>query len=433
MNKDTYRNAVDHLEFSGNLYENVVNRALQPKKHTRALCIVAVAMMVTALLASTAFAVSTILQENKDKLAVEHTIPVETMGTAQEEITDAKMMELTVSNLTEGVTVHYMELDPIQYYSFTHGILSTANGGYQRITEDYEFEQIQMQTVNIHLEKNDRVYALKFTYLDTEKGVLSSNRNVYYKDKNGEILLNAFYPPNCNWPVYLNVETGEYRDALPEWTASDFEGQVTYSYLLKGGILVCTLVQNGKNIYNERHWIAPGATLSRRLDIPAGCIDHVYNDTVYYQNKQGHVYVMDTDFKFQLLSEYETNDTLTDGLLTVVTKEGKLGILDVLTGETYVFPSISVKADDLNDLFGYNAIRYGRYGKIGLVEAQTNWETFRTELLQIGVLDLEKGRLNLLTIENEFDGIHNHWLDENRLVVIYKTEDRQFLCIYEFA
>lgn len=430
MKNKIYQNAVEHLRFSDDLYQKVMENAPEPRRPVRILPALVAAVLITVLLASTVLADNSKQPENPTN--VEHTVPVETLGTAQEEMTDAKMMELTVSEMTEGVTVHYMELVPFKQYSFIHGMLHDHSGNFLRITEDYTLEPVQMQMVDIRLEKNGCVYTKQFYYLDTERGVLSTIGNVHYKNENGEILINAFNPPNNNWPVYLNVETGEYRDALPDWTTLDFKGKVVYVDELRGGLLVCTLVEGKKNSYNEYHWIAPGATEAKLLNIPQKGTEYVYNDTVFYQNEKGYLYVMDEAFNFRQLTEYKTMDMLTDGLLIVMTKDGKLGIFDVLSEETYIFPSIEVTENDLDEMFGYNAKRYGTDGKIALIQTQTNWEALRSELVKIGVLDLEKGQLQLLQIDNEFDGLNCYWFDANRLGVIYSTEDRQFLCIYEF-
>lgn len=430
MKNKTYQNAVDHLEFSDDLYERVLKNAPEPKRPVRILAALATAVLATVLLVSTVMAVGSHFQKAPAK--IEHTVPVVTLGTAKEEITDAKMLELTVSKMTEGVTVHYMELDPVMQYSYIHGMLYAWRSGYQRITEDYEFEQVEMKTVDMYLDKNGVTYKARFAYLDTEEGVISKHKNIYQKDENGEILLNLFHAPNYNWPVYLNVETGEYRDALPDWSAEDFGTMVVYTQSLKGGLFLSTLVESEKDSYNEYFWIGPDATEAKRLNIPERALDTIFNDTLYYQNAKGHLYVMDDSFNFQLMAEYETEDNLTDGLMTVVTDEGKLGVFDVLTGETYVFPDLNANEVYVDKTSGMDAIRYGKDGRIALVELQVNWDELRQELVRLGVLDLERGELHLLEISYDLQIYGAHWLDANRLGVIYKTEDRQFFCIYEF-
>ena len=430
MKNKTYQNAVEHLEFSNDLYKKVMENAQETKRHVRLLPALVAAVLITTVLATTVLADGEFLPAAPPK--VEHTITVETLGTAKEEITDAKMLELTISKLTEGVTVNYMELDPIMHYSYFHGMLYSWKNGYQRITEDYEFEQVEMKQVDIYLDKNDITYKMRFTYLDTDEGVLSGQKYILQKNEYGEILLNPHSPSGGNWPVYLNVETGEYRDALPNYSAEDFGTTHVFAERLKGGLLLCTLVEDEPNSYNEYFWLGPDGTELKKLAIPKTGYEVVYNDALYYQNEKGHLYIMDEFFNFQLLTEYETFDDLSEGLLTVVTDDGKLGVYDIFTRETYVFPEIDVKKGDIDEVDGYNARRYGKDGKIALIFQWVNWDKFQAELQGIGILDPESGQLRMLEINNGYKCSGAYWLDENRLGVIYKTEDRQFFCIYEF-
>ena len=431
MKNKTYQNAVEHLEFSKDLYEKVMEKAPQPKRPARVASVLVAAVLITALLASSVFAVSTMFGEPPAK--VEHTVPMTTLGTAPENLEDAKMLELSVSRITDKVTVHYMELDPLMAYSYFHGMIYAWRTGYQRITEDYQFEQVEMETVDLYLEKNGLTYKSRFVYLDTEEGIVTKSKYVYQKNENGEILLNLFAAPNYNWPVYLNIETGEYRDALPNWTAEDFHSAKVYAQSLKGGLFLCTLVEEEKGSHNAYFWVNADTTELIALEFPEKGMDYIYNDTLYFQNAKGHLYMMDDMFEFRLIAEYETDDCPTDGLLTIVTDDGKLGVYDMLTWETYVFPEINIQKGDLDEISGYNARRYGKNGTIAIIQTTTNWDKLQTELLQIGVMDLESGKLHLLEINNGYECNGASWLDENRIGVIYKTEDRQFFCIYEFG
>lgn len=430
MKNKTYQNAVDHLEFSNDLYARVMEKTPEPKRPTRVLAILATAVLATVLLMSTVMAVGSHFQKAPAK--IEHTVPVETLGTAKEEITNAKMLELTISKMTDGVTVHYMELDPVIQYSYFHGIFHGWTTGYQRITEDYTFAQIEMKTQDIYLDKNGRTYQTRIVYLDTENGVVTRSKEIYRKNRQGEILVNLYSPQGGNWPVYINVETGAYRDALPEWTAEDFGGDGAFATEFRGGLLVRTLVEGDTDDKSVLYWVGPGSKEPKLVDIPRDGFETVFNDTLYYQNQKGYLYVMDDDWNFQLYANYETHDRLDNGLLTVNLKDGKVGVLDVLTHELYVFPDLDANKVHIDVTAGMRALRYGKDGRMALVQTQVDWEDMRQELVQLGVLDVERGELRMLEIPYDLEAYRVHWLDANRLGVIYKTEDRQFFCIYEF-
>lgn len=428
MKNNTYRNAVEHLRFSGDLAASVAATQSAPRSHTRPIRTVVIAAVLVALVATTAFGTISKLRE----------IPanVETLGTAREEMTDAAIMEFTVSKKTEGVTVHYMKLVGNDTYSFVHGMLISLKKGIFRITDDYQLEQVQMEQTNVTLEKNDRVYNLNFSWLDTEDGVISNHRGIYRKDENGEIMLNAT-GRSGQWPVFLNVETGEIRDALPDWTASDFTGRIGYAFALQGEILVSTIVESTEMVdgrdasYNLLYSVNQGQL--REIELPENYhLDFVVNDTLYYQDRNGTLYRMDENFVPHLVCDYKTWDTLSNGLLTVCAG-GSLGILDVLTGETYVFDEIPVQKSDLHERMGYNAKRYGSNGRIALVQSDWIPDEEKVVLCSLGVLDVNTRTIKMLQIENGYDGYQNGWLDENRFAVIYRGEGGQFLCIYEFT
>jgi hypothetical protein len=308
-------------------------------------------------------------------------------------------------------------------------MLWSSKLGYLRIADDYALEQVELNRVELNLEKNDRVYTLEFDYLETEKGIISNHRSVYNKDENGEILLNATDGNSGQWPVYFHVDSGTIRDALPDWSAADFEGRVGYGYSVMGGILIGTVVNEGQSdAHSMLYWIAPGAEAAEILKLPGEGTHHVEQDTVFYQNEVGQLYRMNEHFQFELICDYETMDYLQDELLTVSVR-GKLGILDAYTGELYVFEEIKVSREDTLD---YRAIRYGADGTIALAQTQWCHDPERIVLRSLGVLDKETAELKTMKIEHDYDAYQHSWLDENRFAVIYKTGIGQFLCVYEF-
>lgn len=420
MKQTEYRRAVDKLEFS----EITVGRLAAKKEKRPGLHMVRrglIAAVLAGFMVTTAFgAVSFLHQRPAD---------VVPLGTEAQEMIDAKFMEFTLSEISSGVNVHYMELNPKQQYGFRHGMLWSGNLGYQHITDDYRLEPAEMNRVGLKLEKNDRVYTLGFDYLETEQGILSNHRSVYHKDENGEILLNATDGRSGQWPVYFHLESGTIRDALPEWAASDFEGRVGYGYSLMGGVLMATVVNDRQpDTHSVLYWIGPGAEEAKVIELPGKGTVHVEQDTIFYQNEVGQLFRMNEDFQFEFICEYETMDALQDGLLTVCA-DGKLGILDAYTGELYVFDQIKVSREDTMD---YHAVRYDAEGTIALVQTEWRHDPERRGLCSLGVLDRVSAELKLLEIEHDLDGYQHGWLDEYRFAVVYRAELSQILCVYEF-
>ena len=420
MKHKDYVNAIDKLEFSNDLLHRV-RTSDRVKLRFRGVRAAVLAAVLACFMITTAFGAISALRERPGN--------VEVLGKDAEELGNAQYMHFTVSQGNEDVQKHYMELHPAHSYHFRHGMLRSEQGDYLRITQDYQLERMQMIEVHLALEKNDRTYYLDFTYQDTAGGVISDHRSVYQKNEQGEFLLNATDGNSSQWPVYFNPETGTIRDALPDWSEGDFEGRIGGASELKGGLLVSTIVNDGlPDARNNLYWIAPGAEEARIIQLPGNGMWHGEHDTIYYQNDLGHLYCMDDNFEFQLISAYGTSDYLQDGLLTV-SAQGNLGILDAYTGELYVFEEIEVSTTDTRN---YHAIRYGADGTIALVHTEWVHDPERIVLCTLGVLDKQSAQLKLLQIENSYDGGRCNWLDENRLAVIYQSDMEQFLCVYEF-
>lgn len=416
MKRNDYVNAVNKLVFSDDLAMRV-RTAEKSKPRFRLARVVVLAAVLACFMITTAFGAISVLRERPGL--------VERLGTDTGELTDGEYLSFTVSYMGEAIEKHYMELHPVHSYHFRHGMLRDGATGHLRVTEDYRLEQVSMKQVKLSLEKNGRSYTMNFVYLDTEAGVLSNHRSVYHKNEKGEILLNLSDGNSNQWPVYFNPETGALRDALP-----DREGENAYGYELKGGILIS--IPEPEDSSGDRpklYWTGPGAETARTIELPYENLSmDVGSDTICCQNEAGQVYRMDENFRFELIGQYETMDYLQDGLLTV-SAGGKLGILDAYSGELYVFQDIDASYSDTMD---YHAIRYGSGGTIALTHTQWRHDPERRVLTALGVLNTQTAQLYLLEIENDYDGYQFGWLDENRLAVVYKSENRQFLCVYEF-
>ena len=420
---DTYRNAVDHLVFADIRLEEPENVAMRRFHFLRAIAIVAI--LITVLL-TTAFAA----------IVKTRQIPtvIEPIGTVQEDMTDAEPMHFSVSGEVDGIRVHYIEFAGAKAYSFHHGLLKTPGDQYYRIKEDYQLESVEMNHVNHKLDKNGKTYTLDFEWLNTEKGVLSDHRYIYHPDRNNEIFLNATDGRSGQWPVYLNILTGEVRDALPDWTADDFVGRIGYTYLVNGGMIVSTIDETAQKHVSRQYWITPEAKEAKLIEKPEDARISIEHGNVYYQNKSGQLYQMDENFAFQQISEYKTSAYIENSLL-LVSVNNKLGILDVQSGEVYVFDDIHLTPPNYMEMLDYAVLRYGTDGRIALMRTDwvTNESEFRIEMNQIGILDTQNGKLELLTIENDYNAYQGYWLDENRFAVIYQDDLRQYLCIYEFT
>ena len=439
MKHSVYQNAVEHLELSDSWQAAVLDRANAPKCGYRALRMVAVAAVMVCIIATSVFAVS---PEFRD-----WTVSLLKLGVSEQVMQDAKVMEFRHEE-ADGYSIHYLELDKPNY-EFAHSMLKNPQHGYLHITEDYQLESIELTPVTDTLEKNGRTYTSidNFSYYETEQGIISWQRNALQKNGTGEVFLNFTDGNSHQWPVYLNVTTGDIRDALPKWTEDDFEGRIAYSYELMDGILVSTIVNDGKTVngkdaaYNMLYWIGPNGEKARTIELPREAYGwYCEYDNLYYRDGYGTLYQLNGKLEFDVVCSYATGDDLTRGLYTVATDEGKLAICDVYSGNVYVIPDYSVdpgietgvrerEGGDIDETMGYNAIRYNANGKIALV--QTDWvpQEERVALVKLGVLNEETGEMNMLEIKNEYDGYNVHWLDENRLAVIY---DGQYLCIYEF-
>ena len=420
---DTYRNAVSHLTFSEIRLEESQRKPSRRFRVTRA---VAIAATLVTLLVTTAFAAIVNTRQ----------IPtvVEPIGTVQEDMTDAEPLHFSVSGEVDGVRVHYIEFAGAKAYSFHHGLLKTPGDQYYRITEDYQLKRVEMNHVNHKLDKNGKTYTLDFEWLNTEKGVLSDHRYIYQPDENNEIFLNATDGRSGQWPVYLNILTGEVRDALPDWTADDFVGRIGYTYLVKGGRIVSTIDETAQKQVSRQYWIANAEKEAKLIEKPEDARISIEHGNVYYQNKSGQLYQMDENFAFQQISEYKTSAYIENGLL-LVSVNNKLGILDVQSGEVFVLDDIRLTPPNYMEMLDYAVLRYSADGRIALMRTEwvTNESEFRIEMNQIGILDTQNGKLELLTIENDYNAYQGYWLDENRFAVIYQDDLRQYLCIYEFT
>lgn len=443
MKNSTYQNAVDKLMFSDDLYERVMENANVTAKPVRLVRVVAIAAAITTMLVTTALAVGTHI---KEKLDDKHKyIPVQTLGTSSERFDDAKLMHFAISEDMQGVSVQYMELDftnGVKSYRFRDGILWGHTGVeyvFYRITEDYQLESLQMLSSDVKLQKGDWVYMFPndYYYALTERGVVSNYHDARELNEKGEILTHVYrleahslqLVSDIAWPVYLNVETGQIRDALPQYVPEDFPRESVYARQYLDGLLIYLEVLDGQQAYC---WITDGGSRRISFTVPEDGQLLPGKEKLYYCDDKGNHYYLDENFRLQSAAPYNTYATPSAGLLEVMTEDCKLGIYDLETGMTYVFNEIDVNRGSFSGSNGY-ATTTSDSGRIALIKGGVEFEPYRPIIEQIGILDVENGCLRILQIENGYKKEYCSWVDDDRMGVIYENEGRQYLCVYEFA
>ena len=253
---NVYHDAVQHLRFSQSLYGDVTSRIRRPKTKLRTLRYIAITALMVFVMGTTAFAASPEFRE--------WTFANLRLGVSHPDIPNAEVMNFTISQEMEGVTVHYMELAGADYH-FVHGMLyNERKGGFMAITDDYCLEPVITTKFHGELHKNGRIYHDVLDYLVTERGIIARRKPILCEDENDEVFLVLSDGNSNQWPAYVNLESGIVRDALPDWTEDDFEGRIDYAYQYKGGILISTAVDvgtaaNGNTAsYNKLYWVMDG-------------------------------------------------------------------------------------------------------------------------------------------------------------------------------
>lgn len=419
---DTYRSAVAHLEFSGNLEEAVLK--CRPQKRTPVIRIVSLAAVLCALLATTVFAAGGMIERGQR---------LRKIGNVVNDFSDAEIMQFSEAQTMEDVSVHYMDLGANSHYKFKNGMLYDWQNGFFRVTEDYQLEALKYHHLEVGIKKNDRIYRFETEYVKVEQGIYSQYL-VFYPIENGEILVCGIAPGSNLWPLYVNLETGAVRDAVPDFTEDDFTGRIGYAEPFRDGILVSSIEEQIGNGETKSHvyWIGTGSTECIELLLPKGWT-YVSGDTMYYQDTNNRCYILDENFELQKMDEIpKTTDDVTKGLLTLREADGTLGIADLDGHIIYHIPDVSVPFNSLYDTTGYNATRHSTDGKIVITHTYHDWEKESLQLDSLSYLDIESGQLKRLELDTNYRIISHGWLDDNRYGVIYGEGASRYLCIFEF-
>ncbi len=426
---DTYVNAIDHLKFDDISNRVISNAATRHGSRFLRIGLTAAALLV--MLGTSVFAAG---EWFRDILT-----PKE-LGMVHIDIADAVKMELAEIEGNDGVSIHCMALEPGQgfvSFTFRNGLLYSQKHGFYRLTQDYTLEHLEYRSVSGVFQKNGMTYQVNIKYVDTDGGIFTQNLK-YIPVKDDVILTRAFSAPNHNWPVYVNLKTGEIRDALPGFDAEDFDGSSLFCEPFRDGILITTLVdQSGGRIdssYSLLYWVKDNSNEAIRIDLPEYYdIDYIEGDMIYVRTINGNYYQLDESFKFQTMEDIpKTNDGVDQGLLTVSTV-GTLGILDLTEQTAYTVKDLEVWPSEIRDGYGYNASRNSDEGRIAVTHSENNLQEKRLKVDMISVLDTDSRELLMLEIESEYDIRSYGWLDDDRYAILYCDGVNQYLYIYEFS
>lgn len=425
MRNNRYCKAVDHLQFSEDFASSVLKQAESQCKRRNPATIVILAAVI-ALMATSALAESTDLRVTQAEQ--------EKLGTVQLLMKDVQRMEFTKLDTPDGVSVHTLQLPGGWHHSFEYGLLYTHNQGFFRITDDYQLEKLEYETMDIDFEKNGREYNFDYNcnYVRTQGGIITMH-GTFMEAVNGEVLIPATDGNSNQWPVFWDLESKTFRDALPGLTEDDFNGRIAYAQWLGENILVSTVVSES---YNELYLVDSDTMQITPIELPSRTQYDVDDGILYYSTLNGAWYRYSDDGVFELLGSFSTNDHPSGGLLTVATVKGELGIYDMLRDETIVIEGIRVDAFDMRSTVGYKATRHSTGGNIMISHVTQDMVKGVKKLDQLMLLNPETGMLKKLQIESDADinrlGSVHGWLDENRYAAICTDKTGNYLCIYEF-
>lgn len=422
MKNNCYKNAMEHLRFSDDLAERVRNSEKRTKRKFRAIRLLSLAAVLCSLLVITVLAESWWFQRNID---------VVDLGTETVDVSKSEILEIHVVHTNDGVDIYCMELPPKNRY-VRNGMISDGAGNFHRVTEDYTIEKLEGNTISGSFEKNGLTYRLSVDYVRQNGNIITGSLRKHPVE-HGEVLLNASCAPNNNWPVYVNLDTGEIRDALPSFCVDDFGGHVDYVYQFRNGFLVSGISESSGGIErNQLYWVK-----NRNSEpIAVEMLEEywtVEDENLYFynMNRNTRIHYSGSDTESILLEgNFQTGDAPDQGLFTVRQLDGTLAILDVINQNTYSIPEIRVSYQDL-DYRRTNASRNSINGKIVLTSISYDRENSFEKMDSIGFLDPASGIIKFLDVESRYGMKSFGWLDDDRYAVIYEDGVRQYLYIYE--
>lgn len=422
LKSDIYRNAMDHLRYSEDLEKNVMASSRPAQRNFRTVRVAAIVAICCMLLGCTAYAVGSWIYSE---------IFMDDNGDVALDFSEIEIMHFMPSQSLDGITVHYMPIGS-KNVSFQNGLMYDPIGGFYAVTQDYELVALEHQSAEISLEKNGKIYTRALKFVVTEDGVITNQGT--YTEVNGEILVNAIAADQWQWPVYLNVYTGEYRDAMPGLDENSFELNVSYIQPFRDGFIASTMNTRIGDANAENpgflYWVSSDCRDIRKLDVPAyGVHETVAGDMLYIRDGSGYYYYMDDAFRFCRVEGIgRTYDIMFKGLLTYRGEDGTLKVADFLDGVIYNVADLQVDDNDVGMVRGYSATRNSADGKIVVYRI----DTF-TSGLNLAVLDKECGQLKQISVYSDYQINAWGWLDDNRIWMIYSDNAGSYVCVYDFG
>lgn len=423
MKRDVYRNAMNHLRYSEDLEKNVIESANPVRLRFRLVRIALISALICLLLGCGAYAAVNEWIRSEAQ--------VDDLGEIMLDLFDGEVLEFTPVESLDGISVRCIALGR-RNVSFINGYLYDPTEGFYRVTDSYELVAVESQTVSIYLNKNNKDYRLELNYIVTADSVVTNRGR--FELINGHILVNAISADQWEWPVWLNITTGEYRDALPDLDENTFEGNVSGASNFRGDYLVFTLESRSYSTSNPTfryiYWVSGDCAQIRKLDIPdTGVYDTVVNGILYYRDSEGYYYYMDEQFAFHRVEALNrTDDMLAQGLVAFQGDDGTLQIADVSNGVIYSITDLEMEYSDISIPLGYFAMRYSESGSIVLCRIEP-WKNIAT----LAYLDRESGQLKWFEVYSGYELHGMSWLDDNRLCLMYSDGMCEYAYIYEFG
>lgn len=422
MKRNDYVNAVNKLQFSDDLYSRV-RVSGQGRTGFSLLRAALVAAVLCLILATTAVAAGKWMQWNVD---------TEKIGTVEPDTEYAPFMTFTEDADMDGIRVHTMKLNRDPYFLFGHGLFYSNESGFLQVEQDYSLTELESRELSLSLEKDGFSYRHNLRFVETDHGLVS-HQMFYYPLVDGRALVNLWHSNERCWPVWVDVATGEWEDALPNFHVEDFGGDISYIELFRDGIILSC---QG----NANYWIAPGSDTAVKIEIPRGAVDYKVDGEIYLRDANGAYFKTQGDWEFHPIEDIpRTSDDLWRGLVTCVSDDRTLQIYDPQKGVMYNIPDISAYDPWIQedpqcdpDLSGFNSTRYSTDGSIVVTHTYEDWENLRRMVDSIAYLDQETMELKQLDIEAD-TGVWTHgWLDEHRYCVISEDGICRWLTVYEF-
>ena len=431
MKHNIYQNAVDHLEFSDNLYDTVVKKEQKPRSCHRIIRFVAAAAVMITLMVFGTFAADLDFKKV--------TVGLKEIGSVEADMLSAQLMEFQKLESTNDVSIHYLEMDMPGGYSFKNGYIYHQKGGIYRIDSEYQLVPVEGQIISGQLNKNGDIHRVEYQYVSVNTEIIALNAPQNIMD-DGRILAVVWTEDQHCWPVYLNLEDETVTDALPCFSDDDFTGRICYAEPFRDGILLTTVyssdvfVDGVINSHNLLYYIKNGSSKAIEITPPRGNNSSFYceNDTIYWKAGSRPLYQLDDNYEFRQIDEFRTTDDLTKGLLTGRSSDGHLMVCDYYNNVQYHFDDISPDRWDFYETTGYNATRHSEDGKILITYSYDDYEAKTRRISRIGLLDPASGTLKMLDTHSNFKMHTFGWLDDDRFAVIYEKGARKFMCIYEF-